>query len=193
MLVYVLLVEGAIYISVSLIPGAFFKENPAALIPVGMLIGVGQVRACPAPSFSLDGFILLSRWTSRGAPRRLLPYLHLFIIVHLLPASAGAWLCAARRDVGRHHRLRRASFWHARRGDVRTRARPICSEWRITPRPPHSGTLIVFLFMRGTHKSQIFRHAPCFSKAVPVASVLSSALCNPLCVSPFLQLRVGTR
>mmetsp|Transcript_30750 Transcript_30750/g.94200 ORF Transcript_30750/g.94200 Transcript_30750/m.94200 type:complete len:773 (+) Transcript_30750:162-2480(+) len=56
-LVYVLLVEGAIYISVSLIPGAFFKENPAALIPVGMLIGVGQVLGFVLPDAMLADII----------------------------------------------------------------------------------------------------------------------------------------
>ena len=43
-LVYVLLVEGFIYICVAMMPSAFFREHPAALIPVGMLIGIGQVR-----------------------------------------------------------------------------------------------------------------------------------------------------
>jgi hypothetical protein len=42
-LVHVLLLEGFIYLGAAFVPGSFFRDQPWALIPVGMLIGVGQV------------------------------------------------------------------------------------------------------------------------------------------------------
>jgi hypothetical protein len=42
-LVHLLLSQGLIYLGVAMLPAEYFRAHPSALVPVGILIGIGQV------------------------------------------------------------------------------------------------------------------------------------------------------